>query len=159
MLHKSILLQRDNSMFSFFFKNPILIILIVCVVAYFYINPGGKFGFVQKNLVIYNRIPVSFVDLYILPDGSSKPVEDLSKKETLDDIWFNLFQTPSEEKILVIVGTGFSRPSFVLSDEKVVLWEAKGAMIQQLPSREAIKLYNSSVDQHKKVALLLSLRH
>jgi hypothetical protein len=145
-------------MFSFFSKNPIIIILIACVVAYFYINPGGKFGFVQKNLVIYNRIPVSFVDLYILPDGTSKPVEDISKKETLDDIWFNLFQTPSEEIILIIVGTGFSRPTFVLSDEKVVAWEAKGAMIQQLPSREAIKLYNSSVDQHKKVALLLRLR-
>jgi hypothetical protein len=144
---------------SFLFKNPILIVLIACVVAYFYINPGDKFGYVQKNLVIYNRIPISFVDMYILPDGTSKPVEDISKKETLDDIWFNLFQTTSEEKILVIVGTGFSRRSFVLSDEKVIAWEAKGAMIQQLPSREAIKLYNSSVDQHKKVALLLSLRH
>jgi hypothetical protein len=146
-------------MFSFFFKHKFITLLIACVVAYIYFNPGGKFGYIQKNLVIYNRIPVSFVDLYILPDGSSKPVEDISKKETLDDIWFNLFQVPSEESILIIVGTGFSRPSFVLSDEKVISWEAKGAIIQQLPSREAIKLFNSSVDQHKKVALLLSLRH
>ena len=146
-------------MFSFFFKHKFIVFLIACVVAYFYINPGGKFGYVQKNLVIYNRMPIPVVDLYIDPDGSPKPVEDISKKETLDDIWFNLFLTPSEENILIIIGTGFSRPSFRLGDEKVISIEAKGTTVQQLPSREAIKLYNSSVDQHKKVVILLCMRH
>ena len=145
-------------MFSFFSKHPIIIILVACVVAYFYFNPGGKFGYAQKNLVIYNRLPIPLVDLYIGPNGSPKPVEDLSKKETLDDIWFDLFHAPSEESILIIVGTGFSRPTFVLSDEKTIWIEAQGATLQQLPSRQAIKLFNSSVDQHKKVAILLNLR-
>jgi hypothetical protein len=146
-------------MFSFLWKNKIITLLVACVIAYICINPGGKFGYNQKNLVIYNRLPVSFLDLYIAPDASAKPVEDISKKETLNDIFFTLFQTPSEERILLIVGTGFSRPAFVLSDEMAVSIEAKGADLKQLPSREAIKLYNSSVDQHKKVAILLCLRH
>lgn len=146
-------------MFSFFSKNPIIIILIACVVAYFFINPGGKFGYVQKNLVIYNRLPIPLVDLYISPNGSLKPFEDISCKEALDEIWFDLFHVHSEESILIIVGTGLSRPTFVLSDEKAISIEAQGATLQQLPTRQAIKLYNSSVDQHKKVAILLSLRH
>lgn len=144
---------------SALFKNPILIVLIAFVVGYFFINPGGKFGYAQKNLVIYNRIPIPYYDLYIGPDGFHKPYEDISSKEALDDIVFNLFHGPSEESILIIVGTGFSRPTFVLSDETVIAWEAKGATVQQLPSRQAIKLFNSSIDQHKKVAILLSLRH
>jgi hypothetical protein len=145
-------------MFSFFSKNPIIIVLIACVVAYFFINPGGKFGYAQKNLVIYNRIPIPYYDLYIGPNGSYKPYEDISSKEALDDIWFDLFHVPSEESILIIIGTGFSRSTFVLSDEQAISIEAKGATLQQLPSRQAIKLYNSSLDQHKKVAILLNMR-
>jgi hypothetical protein len=141
------------------FKNPFLLIFVACVVAYFFINPGGKFGYAQKNLVIYNRIPIPFYDLYIGPNGSYKPYEDISSKEALDNIWFDLFHGPSEESTLIIVGTGFSRPTFVLSDELAISLEAKGATLQQLPSPQAIKLFNSSVDQHKKVAILLSLRH
>jgi hypothetical protein len=146
-------------MFTFLFKHKFIVFLIACVVAYIYFNPGGKFGYVQKNLAIFNRMPIPVVDLYIGPDGSPKPVEDISKKETLEDIWSNLFLTPSEENILIIIGTGYTRPVFRLSDEKVISLEAKGTTVQQLPSREAIKLYNSSVDQHKKVAILLCMRH
>ncbi|HUI91508.1 MAG TPA: hypothetical protein VLX68_04585 [Chitinivibrionales bacterium] len=140
------------------FKNKIFLIIVACAVAYFFFNPGGKFGFAQKNLVIYNRVPLMFYDLYVGPNGSPKPVEEISGKETLQDIWNDLFSIPPEENILIIIGSGFSRPTFVLNDETVIAIEAKGATIKQLPSPQAIKLFNASVDQHKKVAILLRLR-
>jgi hypothetical protein len=145
-------------MISFLFKNKIIIIIIACVAAYFFLNPGGKFGFAQKNLVIYNRVPLMFYDLFVDPSGSPKPVEEISAKEALQEIWTDLFAVPSEESILIIIGSGFSRPSFVLNDETVIALEAKGATIKQLPSPQAINLFNASVEQHKKVAILLRLR-
>jgi hypothetical protein len=145
-------------MFTFFWHHKFLTLAFACLAAFFVISPSGKFGYAKKNLVVFNRVPISFFDLYVSPEGKSKPVEDITRKETLDDIFFGFFLTPRDEKILLIVGMGFDQSTFALSDERAVSLEAKGVSLKQMPSRDAIKLYNASVDEHKKVALLLCLR-
>jgi hypothetical protein len=145
-------------MFTFLWKHKFLTLLMACAAAYFFLNPHGRFGYAQKNLVIFSRSPVSFFDFYVAPDGSKKFIENISGKDALDDILADLKQNPSEAKPLLIVGTGFERNSFVLSDAVAISLEAAGFGIRQLPSAEAVKLYNTSKDEHKNVAILLCLK-
>jgi hypothetical protein len=146
-------------MVTFLWKHKIFSLFLIAVIAYFFVNPSHKFGFNQKNLVIYNRLPVSFFDLSISADGSAQPLEDLNKKDALTDFFIDLSHKPDDENVLLIVGTGFDRPFFQLSDDKAVSLEGKNVNVNQLPSREAIKLYNATVDQGKKVAMLLCIKH
>jgi hypothetical protein len=146
-------------MITFLWKHKIFSLFLIAIIAYFFVNPSHKFGYNQKNLVIFNRLPVSFFDLSISAGGSAQPIEDLNKKDVLTDYFFDLSRKPDDENVLLIVGTGFDRPSFQLSDDKAISLEAKNISVKQLPSREAIKLYNESVDQGKKVGLLLCIKH
>jgi hypothetical protein len=144
-------------MFTFLWKHKLLSLLLACAIAYFFVNPAGKFGLAWKNFVVFNRVPVSFLDCYVAPDKSIKMVENLANKETLADIFSDLSRKPVEDKVLLIVGTGFSGNSYQLSDSITLSLEAKGITLTQLPSREAIRLYNSAGDT-TKVAILLRLR-
>jgi hypothetical protein len=146
-------------MVTFLWKHKIFSLLLIAAVAYFFVNPSGKFGYARKNLVIYNRLPVSFFDLSISAGGSTQPLEDLNKKDALMDFFIELSHKPDDENVLLIVGTGFDRPSFQLSDDKAASLEGKNINVRQLPSREAVKLYNASISQGRKTALLLCIKH
>lgn len=146
-------------MVTFLWKHKIFSLLLVAAVAYFFVNPAGKFGYGQKNLVIFNRLPVSFFDLTISPDGKAQPIEDVGGKDALSDFFLGFSHKSDDENVLLIVGTGFDTPSFQLNDDKAVSLESRNVNVKQLPSREAIKLYNASVDQGRKVALLLCIKH
>jgi hypothetical protein len=147
-------------MVTFLWKHKIFSLFLIAAIAYFFVNPAGKFGYCQKNLVIFNRLPVSFFDLCISAGGSALPLEDLNKKDALTDFFTDLSHKPDDENVLLIVGTGFGQPHFRLSDDRAASLESGGNItVRQLPSREAAKLYNASVDQGKKVALLLCIKH
>jgi hypothetical protein len=145
-------------MVTFLWKHKIFSLFLIAVIAYFFVNPSGKFGYCQKNLVIFNRLPVSFFDLSISADGSALPLEGLNKKDALNDFFIELSQKSGDENVLLIVGTGFGRPSFQLDDSKALSLEARNINVRQLPSREAVKLYNTSAGLGKKVALLLRIK-
>jgi hypothetical protein len=146
-------------MFTFLWNHKIFSLFIIIVAAYFFVNPSNKFGYCQKNLVIFNRLPVSLFDLSISAAGSAQPLEDLNRKDALSDFFLELSRKPDDENVLVIVGTGFDHPSFQLADEKAASLESKNITVKKLPSKEAVKLYNSSVDQGKKTAILLCIKH
>jgi hypothetical protein len=145
-------------MCTYLWQHKFITLLFACAVAYFFLNPPGKFGYAQKNLVIFSRIPIAFFDLYIAPDGLRRLIENINSKETLNEFLPDLTQGPSNDKPLLIVGTGFEHNSFTLSDSISVLLEDKGIGLRQLPSGEAVKLYNSSKNEHKNVAILLCLK-
>jgi hypothetical protein len=146
-------------MFTFLWKHKIFSLFVIAVIAYFFVNHSGKFGYCQKNLVIYNRLPVAFFDLSISADGSALPLEDLNKKDALTDFFFELSRKPDDENVMLIVGTGFDRPAFQIADDKALSLEGRNVNVRQLPSRDAVKLYNETVDQGKKAALLLCIKH
>jgi hypothetical protein len=146
-------------MITFLWNHKIFSLFLIAGIAYFFVNPSHKFGYCQKNLVIFNRLPVSFFDLSISADGSALPIEDLNKKDILTDFFFELSRKPDDENVQLIVGTGFDRPSFQLGDDMAVSLEGRNVGVRQLPSREAVKLYNACVDKGKKVALLLRIKH
>jgi hypothetical protein len=145
-------------MITFLWKHKIFSLFLIAVIAYFFVNPSGKFGYCQKNLVIFNRLPVSFFDLSISADGSAQWLEDLNKKDALTDFLIELSQKHDDENVLLIVGTGFDRPSFQLNDSKALSLEAQNINVRQLPSREAVKLFNTSSGPGKKTALLLRIK-
>jgi hypothetical protein len=146
-------------MIGFLWNHKIFSLFLIATIAYFFVNPAHKFGYAQKNLVVFNRLPVSFFDFAISADGSAQPIEDINKKDALTDFFIELSRKQDDENVLLIVGTGFDRASFQLSDDKAVSLEGRNISVRQLPSREALKLYNSSVDQGKKVAMLLCIKH
>jgi hypothetical protein len=144
---------------TFLWNHKFFSLLCIAAAAYFFVNPGNKFGYCQKNLVIFNRLPVSFFDLSISATGSALPLEDIGKKDALSDFFLELMRKPDDESVMLIVGTGFDRPFFQLADEKAISLESRNITVKQLPSKEAVKLYNSSADQGKKIALLLCIKH
>ena len=146
-------------MFTFLWNHKIFSLFCILLVAFFFVNPAHKFGHARKNLVIFNRLPVSFFDLSISAGGFAQPLEDINKKEALDDFFMELSRKADDENVLLIVGTGFDRPSFGISDDQAVSLEGRNINVRQLPSHEAVKLYNTTVDQGKKVALLLCIKH
>jgi hypothetical protein len=145
-------------MFTFFWKHKFISLLIICVVAYIFVNPPHKFGLAWKSFVIFNRIPITYMDIYIPFNGSLKPLAKISDIEARKDWMSDLMKTPHEEELELIVGTGFGRPSFQLEDTAIISLETKGIHCTQLLSPQAMKLYNSMTDQNKKVAILLSIQ-
>jgi hypothetical protein len=142
---------------NFFWNNKLLSIIIICIIAYILINPSNKFGINQKNFVIYNRIPITFFDIYISPNGSLKIYEDIYKKEILEDIIKSLVEYKKENNISIIIGSGFLKRSLILKDEDLASIESKGIQVNQLSSKEAIKLYNQNVKKNN-IAILLRIR-
>ncbi len=146
-------------MFTFLWNHKIVSFFLILIAAYFFVNPANKFGYGQKNFVIFNRLPVSFFDLCISENNTIQPVEDITKKSNLEDFFNVLNQKPNDEALLLIVGTGFLSPAFQLDDALATSFAAKNISIRQLPSKEAMQLYNSCKTEHKNVALILCVKH
>jgi hypothetical protein len=146
-------------MFSFFAKHKILSFLIVLGVAYFFVNPPHKFGLATGNFVVYNRIPFSFFDLFVNFDGSVKPLLNISDTNDLQECMRSLRETPSGDDMLLIVGTGFGKAWFRLSDTLTELLDARNIRSIQVPSARAVLQFNAAVSQDKRVAILLAVRH
>jgi hypothetical protein len=131
----------------------------MAIAAYLFVNPANKFGYGQKNFVIFNRLPVSFFDLCVAENNAPQPIEDINKKNSLEDFFVGLNQKAIDEPLLLIVGTGFLSEAFRLNDEKTMSLEAKNVSVRQMPSRQAMDLYNTSKKENKKVALILCVKH
>lgn len=146
-------------MITFLWQHKILSVLIICGLIYWFGNPSHKFGFVTKNFVIYNRTPVSFFDIYVSEDGSLNPVENIKDPEVQKKMLENLMRSRRENRLLLIVGTGFSGPGFHISDSLCSTMETKNIIVTQVPSDQAVQLYNESIDSNKTAAIILSVRH
>ena len=142
----------------FFWKHKFITILIIAVVAYIAVNPAHKFGIARADFVVFNRIPFTGLDLFIDFEGSVKPFMELGATENRREWSKVIFETPPEEGMILIVGTGFGRASFRLSDSLVVLLDSRNIHTIQVPSPQATQQYNAALDQKKKVALLLEIK-
>ena len=145
-------------MFSFFWKHKLLSLFIVLAIVYVFVDPPHKFGIVTKNFVVYNRIPVSFLDAFVNFDGSLRPLVSLFGTDDQKDWMASLHDQGRGDDLLLIVGTGFGRASYRLSDSLIVRLGEWNIRTSQVPSPEAVRQYNSAVSGNKRVAILLSVR-
>ncbi len=137
-------------------KHKLLVVLGIAAGIYWFNNPAGRFGIVREGLVVYNRIPVTFFDCYIDPDGKLTLVSDLSEPVNVN-YWFenHLKSNRGNTPVPLIIGTGFETEQFkpgatILKRCRQYRFEPK-----ILSSRGAITLFNELHLQEKKCALLL----
>lgn len=139
-------------------KHKLLIVLGIAAGIYWFNNPAGRFGIVREDLVVYNRIPVAFLDCYIDPDGKLTLVSDLSEPVNVN-YWFdNHFKFNKENSpVPLIIGTGFKTEQFKPGQKFLNRCRQYRFEPKILSSRGAIALFNELRLQGKKCALLLKI--
>jgi hypothetical protein len=147
---------------SWLLKNKLLVLLFITGIAYWINNPAGRFGVFTKGLVIYNRIPVPFLDCYIDPAGKLYLQADLSEKGNVN-YWykehFSKSRNNSSFSIPFFIGVGFDdTASFILSDEMLNRIRQKRFDPEQLSSPAAIGKFNRLREAGKPAGLLLKVK-
>ena len=144
------------------FRHKLLMLAVTVGVAYWLLNPAGRFGIVRKGFVVYSRIPVLFFDCYIGPEGKLTIEEDLSLKSN-QTYWFENHFSNSHNNgtdlIPLLVGTGFDDGENVTFDRALLKKiRDRGFEPHFYPSREAIARYDALRDEGKTTALLLKIK-
>ncbi|MCX7725251.1 MAG: hypothetical protein N2053_00230 [Chitinispirillaceae bacterium] len=146
---------------GWFLRHKIITLLIIFGVVYWYYNPSDRFGFYRKGIVVFKRIPVAFLDIYIDPDNNLYLEGNLSEKKNVI-YWFEnhftSYKNNSTGLIPLIIGTGFEDTGKVAFDKDL---SEKCKELKFIPhfynSKEAIERYNTSRLEGKKAALLLKI--
>lgn len=142
-------------------------LFVLACAAYLYFNPKGKFGFCTENLVIYNRMPIPYFDLLVNSKGEKFPLENLNKPLAFEDVYKKITKLHGELKeaesknreFVLIVGTGFGeKPIFSLQNKTNIINSLRWLPILEMPSRRAVKEYNSLAGKGKYVAILLKIK-
>ncbi len=144
----------------FFWRHKILSLIIMILVFYWFYNPAGRFGIARQNFVVYNRIPVSFFDLFVKPDGGMAVELDLREKANVK-YWFDN-HLPSDKitntDLTLLVGTGFDSAVFELDKEMISVLRKRRIITRQMPSGDAVAAYNKMKEIGKPVAVLLKVK-
>lgn len=147
---------------SFFMRHKFLLILIALFAFYWYKNPPHRIGFAHKGVAIYNRIPVTFFDLYIGPDQKLRIEDNLSDpwvinnwvENQLDD-----YKQLGKKRFTLFLGTGFdSSKGLSLSDTVVNKLYGLDISLRRSSSQDAIRNYNACLDSGNTAALLLKVK-
>jgi hypothetical protein len=149
---------------SFFFRHKFLSLFIMACVAYWVLNPWGKFGYARQGIIIFSKVPTLFFDIYIDENSERTLLEDLGVARNLTG-WCEkkiqeLPNDPGARKRLLLVGTGFGEsPQLTLPDTIEHALEQKGFYTKLMPSPDAVKKYNDLKAQKQTVAILLRILH
>ena len=143
----------------FFWKHKIISLLIIAAVAYVVVNPAHRFGIATANFTVFNRVPITGMDIFIDFEGSTKPMMKINGSDERREWMKSIQETPQEDDpMLLIVGTGFKKAVFQLGDSTVAMLDSRNIQTVQVPSDRAVKLYNDALGEKKKVALLLEIQ-
>ena len=122
----------------------VLVLLIILLSGWFWVNPIGKFGYCQFGLTIYNSIPRPISDIQINANGDLRTVEK-THNLTFDKIMWLL----DGKADILIIGTGWHGVVKAKFDKD----EIKACDIEILTTREAVPLYNKLIKSGKRVAI------
>lgn len=145
---------------TFFFRHKFFTIFLIFLVWYWIYNPSGRIGYARKGIAVYNRFPVFLFDLYVTPDGKMILLEDLNNDQSVP-YWYNThFTAKSSEnaRTSLIIGTGFDSTCFTLDYNFTQKVQNHGIFVKQMPSPDAVNLYNSMRDSLKPVSILLKIK-
>lgn len=146
---------------AFLWRHKIFTLFLLFVAYYLFVNPHNRFGIVHKGIAVYNKVPVVLFDLYVSPSGDMFLEEDLKKPDVLKN-WFQdhiatdtLFHTHPE----LLVGTGFENTGGnILEGSLVDTLEALGIVVKQMPSNDAVNMFNADKDSLRSTAILLRVK-
>jgi len=142
---------------TFFWKHKIFTLFLGFLVFYFFYNPAKKFGYMQSGLIIYNKVPVTFLDLYVDTTGSMALEQDFSRKQSFD-YWYKTFI--EEKKIFpprkMYVGMGFGKSrTMKFNEEQIAKIGSWGWEIEITDTKNAARLYNAERDSGHMPAIIL----
>jgi hypothetical protein len=147
---------------SFVIRHKFILIFIALFAFYWYKNPPHRIGFAHKGIAVYNRIPVTFFDLYIGPDQKLHIEDNLGDPLVINNWIENQLHDYKElgkKRFTLFLGTGFdSTPGFKLSDTVVNKLYGLDIHLRQSSSRDAIRDYNACLDSGYTAALLLKVK-
>lgn len=147
---------------SWILKNKLFFLFIIAAIIYWLYNPVGLFGVARKGFVVYNRIPILFFDCYINPEGRLYLESDLTEKNNIR-YWFdNHLQSSTDSSnqfTPLLIGNGFAeKGALPLTPKDLQTCRNARYEPRQLPSTEAIIVYNSLRKKGRKVAILLKIK-
>lgn len=146
---------------GFIYKHKFLILLVLLGLAYFRYNPSGKFGMQFQNITVFDRVPITFFDLYINPRGRRKIIENISDERIVSgacrDIKDDL-DVYGESGMILLVGTGTGKKLFSTHDFEDCRDLHRYGDIRELDTERAMVLYNTLVDSGVPVAAIMKLR-
>ena len=148
---------------KFLWEHKLLTLLIILGTVYWLTNKPQRFGIVRNNLVVYNRIPIMFLDLYVDPDGKKMLLEDMTSPADIRHWWsergHRLTGYRGTKEMVLVIGTGFddTRGRDIPQEYRNRLL-GNGIEIQMLPTRPATRAYNARKEAGRPVAVLLKTR-
>ncbi|MBD3315235.1 MAG: hypothetical protein GF344_05575 [Chitinivibrionales bacterium] len=144
---------------QFLLKHKGVASLLLAIAAYLYFNPADRFGFVTDNIIVYDRIPIAFLDLYVNPDGRRYFFGDLRKNSdfnALCDSLSHLRPYIDGKPVTLLVGESFGSQAILsLSGERRCTGLPHSVRMKQLPVKAAVRLYNEFRSKGKPVAIVL----
>jgi hypothetical protein len=147
----------------FIWRHKILLLFVLLAAGYWYYNKAGQFGIIANpGLIIYDRIPVAFFDLYIDFDGRNLPQDDIRDPGVRDYWWREnqaMLVVPATHERTLIVGQGFAPSDEVrLTDEQGNALRMAGVDTKVLPTRDAMRMYNTMKSAGRAVAILVRIK-
>jgi hypothetical protein len=145
---------------SFFWRHKFLSLFLISIIFFLLCNPKQRFGITKQGLVVFNRIPVAFFDIYIDPDGKLHLVEDLSKQKCFDDFVRDkiAIRKKNNRVVSLFVGTGFDSSVFSIEPNQENFFRDIGFKVRQVSSLRAVQLYNTNRDSGRTAAILLRVK-
>ncbi len=145
----------------FLWRNKFLVLLALLVLGYLHVNPARQFGIVRPQLVVYNRVPILFFDLFIGYDGKSELYDDVSETRSFDYFWRS--EAPrlrkTDQDYVFIIGAGFEGDSrFKLDQHYEDSLLMSGVDVLRAPNPQAARKYNELKEQNRPVAILMKLK-
>ena len=146
----------------FFWRHKMLSLLIILGFVYWYCNPAKGFGLVRPEVIVFNRIPVAFMDFFVDTTGKSSLIGNLNEPGVFNS-WLSggsSMAAPLGGKgFHLLVGTGFGpRPSFLLPDSCAKDLKNNGVVVEQAPTPRAAELYNTARKQARRVAMIVRMK-
>jgi hypothetical protein len=144
---------------DFLWRHKGALLLLLLIAGYLYLNPADKFGFVAENIIIYDRVPIPFFDLYITPTGRRVLFEDLNRPEdhrTLCDSLVHLQSSRGGKPVTLLVGQGFGpEPTLSMTGEGRCAGIPYSVRVKQFPTKAAVRRYNELREKGQAVAIIL----
>lgn len=128
-------------------KKIIIAIIVFAVIAWFFVNPVGKFGLHFFGFTVYNGVPFPYSDLKIHSNGFAEIREKshfVSSEEASDLM--------NEEPDFLIIGIGYDE--MVKVDEKIL---DSGLNVLVLETSKAIEKFNELKNENKQAGAIIHL--
>jgi hypothetical protein len=120
-------------------------VLLLTLVAWAWVNPGGQFGISRFGVTTYGRVPIPYADVQVRSDGAFRPVWKTHKIDAERLAWLLAGDAPE----VLVVGVGWEGSARLAAAFK----PPSGTRLLVLPTPDALEAYNALRGQRIRVAI------